>query len=77
MFVFYILVTESLFNTDAIKADLQLMVDQIGSDPTEQLCESECHTIVQHTVIDTGCPLFCHSLVSVIISYQSPLFFII
>ncbi|XP_045168545.2 uncharacterized protein LOC123531550 [Mercenaria mercenaria] len=51
----------NLVDTTTIKKDLQIMLDTIGSDPTEQLCEQECHNIAQQGLLDHACPLLCHS----------------
>ena len=44
-----------------LKCDIQLMLDVLGSDPTEAACEDECHKLLtQGHVLNYGCPLVCH-----------------
>ncbi|XP_060551068.1 uncharacterized protein LOC132760638 isoform X7 [Ruditapes philippinarum] len=47
-------------NTDTIKQDLQLMIDVVGSDPTEQACEQAGHKYLSG-LLDHSVPLICHS----------------
>ena len=55
--LFYVLVDYT-----SLKADLQIMLDQLGSDPTEAACEAECHKLLtQGHVLNYGCPLVCHA----------------
>lgn len=43
-----------------LKCDVQLMLDVIGSDPSEQACEDECHKIIQEGhYLNYACPLVC------------------
>ncbi|XP_060608684.1 uncharacterized protein LOC132760638 isoform X6 [Ruditapes philippinarum] len=57
----YLLDTLSnLVNLDTIKKDLQLMIDVVGSDPTEQACEQAGHKILSG-LLDHSVPLICHS----------------
>ena len=45
-----------------LKADLQIMVDVLGSDPTETACEQECHKLLSSGhVLNYGCPFVCHA----------------
>ena len=45
----------------SLQKDLQVMVDVLGSDPTEMACEAECHKVLtQGHVLNYGCPLICH-----------------
>ena len=47
------------FNT--LKNDIQIMLDVLGSDPTEQSCEAECHNLLQNGhILNYGCPVVCH-----------------
>merc|ERR1711860_263233 len=51
----------SLFDLDTLKCDIQLMLDVLGTDPTEQACEAECHKLLQQGhILNYGCPLVCH-----------------
>ncbi|XP_053392491.1 uncharacterized protein LOC123562747 [Mercenaria mercenaria] len=53
----------SLFDLDTLKCDVQKLLDVVGSDPTEQACETECHHMLNEgTLLDHGCPLVCHSV---------------
>jgi hypothetical protein len=47
-------------NSDTIKQDLQLMIDVVGSDPTEQACEQAGHKYLSG-LLDHSVPLICHS----------------
>ncbi|XP_045163894.1 uncharacterized protein LOC123528229 [Mercenaria mercenaria] len=49
------------FDLTALKCDIQLMLDVIGSKPSELACEGECHNLLQEGhVLNFGCPLVCH-----------------
>jgi hypothetical protein len=50
----------SLVDVTTLKADLQAMVDVLGSDPTEQACEQYCHKFLTG-LLEHSCPLLCHS----------------
>ena len=50
---------------DSLKCDVQIILDVVGSDPTEAACENECHKVVQDgNVLNYGCPLICHAYVT-------------
>ncbi|KAH3715000.1 uncharacterized protein LOC127856080 [Dreissena polymorpha] len=52
----------NLFDLNTLKCDVQIMLDVLGADPTEQACEAECHKLVQDgTTLSYGCPLVCHA----------------
>ncbi|KAH3775598.1 uncharacterized protein LOC127844256 [Dreissena polymorpha] len=52
----------NLFNLEVLKCDVQIMLDVLGADPTEQACEAECHKLLQEGAVMTyGCPLVCHA----------------
>ncbi|KAL4222234.1 hypothetical protein ACF0H5_018271 [Mactra antiquata] len=54
---------DSLFDLDALKCDVQIILDVVGSDPTEAACELECHRLItEGSVLDHGCPLVCHAI---------------
>merc|ERR1712179_358216 len=36
----------SAFSLDVLKCDMQLMLDALGSDPSETACEDECHKLL-------------------------------
>ena len=38
-----------------LRTTLQKIVDAVGSDATEQMVENECHVIMKHPVLDSGC----------------------
>ncbi|XP_060552281.1 uncharacterized protein LOC132742399 [Ruditapes philippinarum] len=49
------------FDVEMLKCDVQIMLDTLGTDPTEQACESECHKLLaEGNVMHFGCPLVCH-----------------
>lgn len=46
----------------SLKCDVQIILDVVGSDPTEAACEQECHKLVSEgNVLNYGCPLVCHA----------------
>ncbi|XP_052807442.1 uncharacterized protein LOC128236550 [Mya arenaria] len=52
----------SVFDTEILKCDVQLLLDTLGSAPTEAACEGECqHLITGGSIFSYGCPLICHS----------------
>jgi hypothetical protein len=54
----------SLVDVEMLKCDVQIMLDTLGTDPTEQACESECHKLLaEGNVMHFGCPLVCHGYV--------------
>ncbi|KAH3775616.1 uncharacterized protein LOC127843936 [Dreissena polymorpha] len=51
------------FDLATLKCDVQLLIDVLGSDPTEAACEAECHKLITDgTIFSYGCPLICHAL---------------
>ncbi|XP_060561621.1 uncharacterized protein LOC132721350 [Ruditapes philippinarum] len=52
---------DSLFDLNTLKCDVQIMLDVLGSDPTEQACEKECHVLIKDGLLDHSCPLICHA----------------
>jgi len=40
---------------------VQQIVDQVGSDATEQQCETQCKAILNSPLLDTACPFVCNS----------------
>ncbi|WAQ94847.1 hypothetical protein MAR_007318, partial [Mya arenaria] len=43
-----------------LKCDVQLILDVVGSHPTEQACEAECYKVIQEGhFLNYGCPLVC------------------
>lgn len=51
-----------IVDLSTLKADLQIMVDVLGSDPTEVACEAECHKLLATGhVLNYGCPFVCHA----------------
>jgi hypothetical protein len=57
---FFFIITVNLVNLNTIKQDLQLMIDVVGSDPTEQACEQAGHKYLSG-LLDHSVPLICHS----------------
>ena len=50
----------NLVDLEKLKAEVQLLVDMVGSDASEQACESGCHHLLQQGhVFNYGCPLAC------------------
>ncbi|XP_052761136.1 uncharacterized protein LOC128203395 [Mya arenaria] len=55
----------SIFDQQILKCDVQLIIDVVGSHPTEQACEAECHKIIADGhFLNYGCPLVCLGLES-------------
>ena len=48
-------------NTTILKADIQIMLDVIGTDATEQACEQEGHKLFSQGLLSHSVPLICHS----------------
>ena len=49
-------------DVDALHQKVQEMVNLLGSDPAEQLCEVEAHKLfTEGSLLDHGVPLFCQS----------------
>ena len=56
----HILFSDSLFETTELKTLVDGIVGQLGSDASEQACESECHTLIQQDhLLQFGCPIIC------------------
>ena len=46
---------------DTLYCDVQIILDVVGADPTEEACEAECQNLLQEgTTLVFGCPLICH-----------------
>ncbi|XP_052090816.1 uncharacterized protein LOC127727741 [Mytilus californianus] len=59
------LLLDSLLQGAELKTLVDGIVGQLGSDASEQACESECHTLIQQDhLLQFGCPLICKSLQS-------------
>ncbi|KAL3831591.1 hypothetical protein ACJMK2_023328 [Sinanodonta woodiana] len=54
------------FDTTHLKQTVQTLLDVVGTDATEGLCETECHTLLTDPthVLHYSCPLICHGLQS-------------
>lgn len=48
-----------LFSTSDLTTYVNMIVDRVGSNATEQQCEGACHDIALHHVLDAGCPMIC------------------
>ncbi|XP_053373133.1 uncharacterized protein LOC123532217 [Mercenaria mercenaria] len=59
----------SLVDADTFKADLQKMVDTLGSDPTEKACEQYGHTYLTG-LLDHSVPLICHGFQELVHHFQ-------
>ncbi|XP_052246465.1 uncharacterized protein LOC127855120 isoform X1 [Dreissena polymorpha] len=46
---------------DVLKQDLQLVLNVLGSDPTEQACEAEWHKLFSQGLVTHAASLVCHS----------------
>merc|ERR1712033_27381 len=51
----------SLLSTTDLSKYVNLIVDQAGSDATEQQCEQSCLDIMANDLLDTACPFICNS----------------
>merc|ERR1711860_55385 len=57
------LLLDSLLQGDELKLLVGQLVNQLGSDSTEQACEAECHVLIQQDhLLQFGCPLVSKSL---------------
>ncbi|KAL3831600.1 hypothetical protein ACJMK2_023337 [Sinanodonta woodiana] len=54
------------FDTSHLKQTAQTLLDVVGSDGTEAMCENECHTLLTDPThfLHYSCPLLCHGLQS-------------
>ena len=51
-------------NLDALKNTVQDLVDVVGTDATEQICEGKCHTLIlgdETALLHTLCTPICRS----------------
>nr|ABB76764.1 vdg3 [Mytilus edulis] len=61
------LIFDTLFQTDELKTLVDGIVGTVGTDATEQACETECHTLIQTDhLLQFGCPLICKSFQSLV-----------
>ncbi|CAG2213769.1 unnamed protein product [Mytilus edulis] len=61
------LIFDTLFQTDELKTLVDQIVNTVGTDATEQACETECHTLIQEDhLLQFGCPLICKSFQSLV-----------
>ncbi|XP_046551241.1 uncharacterized protein LOC124260966 [Haliotis rubra] len=56
-----------LFDVGKLKAVVQKIADNVGSNGTEAACETECTAILMHNaLLSSGCDLICRSLQSLV-----------
>ncbi|XP_052095104.1 uncharacterized protein LOC127730645 [Mytilus californianus] len=61
------LVFDTLLKTDELKTLVDGLVGTLGTNGTEQACETECHTLIkQDHLLQFGCPLVCKSFQSLV-----------
>ncbi|KAL3831601.1 hypothetical protein ACJMK2_023338 [Sinanodonta woodiana] len=50
------------FDTTHLKQTVQTLLNTLGTDTTEQLCETECHTLLTDPthLLHYSCGLICH-----------------
>ncbi|KAK3581995.1 hypothetical protein CHS0354_030947 [Potamilus streckersoni] len=60
------------FNTTHLKETVQTLLNVVGTDATEGLCETECHTLMTDPThfLHYSCPLVCHGLQSLAQSFH-------
>merc|ERR1711963_827988 len=51
----------SLFSSDELHNLVNQIVAAVGSDATEQQCETQCMAILNNALLDTACPFVCNS----------------
>ena len=51
----------SMFSTSDLTTYVNMIVDQVGSDATEQQCEAACPSVMNNDLLDTACPFLCNS----------------
>merc|ERR1712121_483019 len=56
----------SLLSTTDLAKYVNLIVDQAGSDATEQQCEQACLDVMANDLLDTACPFICNSFQSLV-----------
>ncbi|KAL3831603.1 hypothetical protein ACJMK2_023340 [Sinanodonta woodiana] len=56
------------FNTTHLKQTMQTLVNTLGTDTSEQLCETECHTLLTDPahLLHYSCGLICHAFQSLV-----------
>ncbi|KAL3831588.1 hypothetical protein ACJMK2_023325 [Sinanodonta woodiana] len=62
----------SLFDTTHLKQTVQTLLNVVGTDATENTCETECHTLLTDPshFLHYSCPLVCHGLQSLAQSFH-------
>jgi len=59
------LLIDTLFKGTELKTLIDGLVGTLGTDATEQACETECHVLIQQDhLLQFGCPLVCKSFQS-------------
>ncbi|KAL4222535.1 hypothetical protein ACF0H5_018574 [Mactra antiquata] len=56
----------NIISIEQLKQDLQIMLDLLGSDPTEQACEVEAAKLLGDGLIQHSVPIICHSFQALI-----------
>jgi len=56
----------NLFGHAELTTYVNQIVDLVGSDATEQQCESACLTVINNDLLDTACPFMCTSFQSLV-----------
>ncbi|XP_071102130.1 uncharacterized protein [Haliotis cracherodii] len=51
----------NILDTNELRHIMSLLVNALGSDTTEKLCETECPLIVKVDALKMACPLVCPS----------------
>merc|ERR1711963_184935 len=52
---------DNLLDSAQVNTILQQIYDSLGSDATEQQCETQCMAILNNALLDTACPFVCNS----------------
>ncbi|VDI48848.1 uncharacterized protein LOC143064854 [Mytilus galloprovincialis] len=65
------LLLDTLLATDELKKLVNDIFSSLGGNATEQACETECHTLIQHDhLLQFGCPLVCKSFQSLVHRFE-------
>ncbi|XP_052095097.1 uncharacterized protein LOC127730641 [Mytilus californianus] len=67
------LVFDTLFETNELKTLVDGLVGTLGTDASEQACETECHALItQDHLLQFGCPLVCKSFQTLVHRFGHP-----
>ncbi|XP_046580460.1 uncharacterized protein LOC124287995 [Haliotis rubra] len=56
----------NILDSNEVKHIVSLLVQTLGSDTTEKLCETECPLIIKVSFLQNACPMVCPSIQTLI-----------